>query len=914
MTLELLKTKIDLHDLAGRLGLKRPDSKGNYRSPHHADKTPSLSIYHRNNEQRWKDWSDGDKVGGTCIDLVMYILGLDVAAAIDWLRDQYNIARPVQSTPEKPKAKPSLAEFIADKCIRQAAQVKDYLQGRGISPAVIEQAIKCKSVGFNSYTSDKNNPGEVGHGGPAAAFIVRTMNPGHIVAVDLRFINPELNGGVKTQCQGEKLGHVWFMDLAELKAAETVYVVESPINVLSIASCGLYKTAAVAVRGVMIDDKDWSFLTGKRVIICMDADQPDEHGKRPGPEAAWRLYETLTDRRITAILLDQSDWIHHSWNDVNDILATKPEGNIEELKRRLRKLESWSIAGLSGSIETGRKRLWLPEHDFLTYWKYRVREDFTQVVSLSMEEDEESGERQKVERKEDLCGFRIAALTRVNVASAQSTMTGKADNNPEMLMALSVQTPRHGNQLLRKVVQDDKLHNADMWGRIGPIFKKPAFLRLINILERSAALGQRTASNFVGVCWRNGELVVNEGPDTFFTDPHKQCPYHNLLFPSGSVDQSATVIYAYQATFSRNAALIPLVWGLGAHLKTIIGFWPHMMMQANKGAGKSTLIKQMEQTIGFTMFSGQSLQTEFRLLTSVSHTSHPVGWEEISARRQDVIDKAVAMLQESYQYTVTRRGSDMTEFVLSAPVLLAGEDVPVRSLIGKIIRTDLTGKKGAMLPPGLPEFPVKQWLGYLVKKDRAAIHDSMNKARAYCFDNCRAPADDDGARRMVENYSAVLTAWKLLCDFSGIDPRQGGFVDDLLAEMNAHIAETDADREPWVWIIEMALSEIDAGRFNHPYKYEVMDTNGIGELCLLIRPGHIIDHIAHTPALRERWNALPIKSPQALAKQLNASGVIVKSGLERIISAKRMAHLDALSTNRLETFGLYASPNHFDND
>jgi hypothetical protein len=879
------------------------------------ERSTSLSIYSKGNEQRWRDWSNGgEQVGGSCIDLVMYVLGYEVAEAINWLHDQYSIAKPQRAAPDQPKAKPSLAEFIAEKCLKQSAQVVEYLRGRGISQDVVNQAIKCKSVGFNTYTADKHNPGEVGHGGQAAAFIVRSMNPGHIVAVDLRYLDPALNGGVKTQCQGEKLGHPWFMDLAELKKAETVYVVESPINVLSIASCQLVKTAAVAVRGIRVEAIDWSFLMGKRVIICMDADQPDEHGKRPGPEAAWRLYELLVDKRITAILLDQSDWINHSWNDVNDILATRPEGNVEELKRRLRKLESWSIAGLSGTQELGRKRMFLPDHDFVTYWKYRVREDFTQVVSLTMDEDEESGERKKVEKKEDLCGFRIAALTRVNVASALSTMTGKPDNNPEMLMALSVQTPRHGNQLLRKVVQDDRLHNADMWGRIGPIFKKPAFLRLINILERSAVLGQRTASNFVGLCWRQGEMVVNEGPDTFFTDPQKQCPYHNLLFPSGTPDQAATVIYAYQGTFSRNAALFPLVWGLGGHLKTLIGFWPHMMMQANKGAGKSTLIKQMEQTIGFTMFSGQSLQTEFRLLTSVSHTSHPVGWEEISARRQDVIDKAVAMLQESYQYTVTRRGSDMTEFVLSAPVLLAGEDVPVRSLIGKIIRTDLTGKKGAMLPPGLPEFPVKQWLIYLAKQNKAAIHDSLDKARSYCLDNCRAPAEDDGARRMVNNYSALLTAWKLMCDFAGVDPRQGGFVEDLIAEMNAHIAETDADREPWVWIIEMALSEIDAGRFNHPFKYEVMDTDGIGELCLLIRPGHIIDHIAHTPALRERWNALPIKSPQALNKQLHASNVIVKSGIERVISAKRMAHLDALSINRLETFGLYASPDAFKHD
>jgi DNA primase len=41
MTIELLKNRIDLHDLAGRLGLKRPGGKGNYKSPHHDDKTPS---------------------------------------------------------------------------------------------------------------------------------------------------------------------------------------------------------------------------------------------------------------------------------------------------------------------------------------------------------------------------------------------------------------------------------------------------------------------------------------------------------------------------------------------------------------------------------------------------------------------------------------------------------------------------------------------------------------------------------------------------------------------------------------------------------------------------------------------------------------------------------------------------------
>ena len=93
------------------------------------------------------------------------------------------------------------------------------------------------------------------------------------------------------------------------------------------------------------------------------------------------------------------------------------------------------------------------------------------------------------------------------------------------------------------------------------------------------------------------------------------------------------------------------------------------------------------------------------LRASISATTHPVGWEEISARKQQVIDAAVALLQESYQYTVTRRGSEMTEYMLCAPVLMAGEDVPVVSLTGKIVRASLR-VKGELIPDDLPRFPV----------------------------------------------------------------------------------------------------------------------------------------------------------------------------------------------------------------
>jgi hypothetical protein len=66
----------------------------------------------------------------------------------------------------------------------------------------------------------------------------------------------------------------------------------------------------------------------------------------------------------------------------------------------------------------------------------------------------------------------------------------------------------------------------------GPVTDEGIRRWMINILERGADLGARHASNFVGLAWRDGELVVNQGPDCYFTMPDKPCPYHNLTLPA----------------------------------------------------------------------------------------------------------------------------------------------------------------------------------------------------------------------------------------------------------------------------------------------------------------------------------------------------------------------------------------------
>jgi len=899
-SVEELKQRIDLHDLANRLGLSRPGDRGNYRSPHHDDKSPSLSIFEKGGVWRWKDHSQD--TGGSCIDLVCYVKEMEVAEAIVYLHDLYGLPLDRQNS-NQPREPKSLAEHIADKCFEKAEEAVRYLTGRGIGEDIVRAAIKRRAIGWNDWTSNKIEPGNFGHGGPACAFIVRTVNPGRVVAVDMRYEDKDLNGGTKTQCQGEKYGYVWYNDLQALKKAHTVYVVESPINALSIETAGLRGVAAVAVRGVNVAPIDWSFLSGKKVLLCFDNDEPNEKGLRPGASAAWKLHEILLGMNISSLLVDQLDWEH---NDVNDIL--QKEGP-EALISHLRKIEPWIIPGLPGKESVGKSRVYLPPHDFSQYWRYRAKDDFTTFVKEKKTEKQEDGSEVEREEFSDLSGFRVAGISRVTIASATATMTGEEDAQPNTVFSVSVQMPRHGNKLVRRVFEDEKLHNLDQWRKFGPVFNQSAFSRMVTLMERAADVGSRNAANFVGLCWRDGKLIVNEGPDCYFMDPEKQCPYHNLTFPSGSNMDGRQVLEAYQQTFASNAASMLLVWGLGGHLKTLLGFWPHMTLQADKGAGKSTLIKRLERSLGFTMFSGQSLQTEFRLLTSISHTSHLVGWEELSARRQDVIDKAVAMLQENYQYTVSRRGSDMTEYVLSAPVLLAGEDVPVRSLTGKIVRTDLTGKKGPMMPEDLPRFPVRQWLGFLSQKSRYEVTETYKKARQFCLDNCRATKDDNGALRMAGNYAAVMTAWSLLCEFVDIPVESGNFVRDCLAEMNSHISETSSDREPWVMILETILSEIDSGNYRHPFKFdEVRQVAGEdGQNCLIIRTSHIMDHISHTPALREKWNSLSVKSDRVFKRQCIQAGVIYKDDVEKVIGTKRVCHMVAFNIKELQKFGLYTS-------
>jgi len=914
-----LNKRVDCADLAERLGLPRDGKAGSFENPgkDFVGRPKTLRCYgDAGKGSKWKDFRTEDHGGP--IDLLMLVQGLDFIPAVKELARMYGVTIAPQGQPAAPQPK-STAEFIADNCLRdvkgpRGQDLVDYLVGRGIEPFAVDAAVKRGTLGLNLWTSNKVERGQVNWGGPAAAFVVRDRLTTGVVAVDMRYFVGEDNGGVKTQSQGEKARYPWCSDWRKLDAARTVYVVESSINVLSIESCGLPNTAAISLRGTgNVDTIDWTFLKGKRVIGCLDNDFPHEppHPKAgycAGLSAFWRLHELLTGLDISCLMVDQADWVDDDdkpVNDINDLLKLR---GIDDTAKALKRLQDWMIPGMPGDDKRlGKPRLFLPHHDYMTYWRYRVQEDFTKVIGKTTKDDDGNEKHEY----SDVCGFRVAAVSRVKIASDESTMTGNPDNAPTTMFALSVQTARHGPELQRVVVEDERLHNIEVWKKLGPVYAPTPFSRLVNVWERAASIGSRDAINFVGLAWRNGRLALNEGTDCFFTEPTEQCPYYNLTFPSGTARDGIEVVHQFQATFGDNEAAIALVWALGAHLKAFLGYWPHFVIQAEKGAGKSAQVKAIGTAIAMKQFSRQTLQSEYRIIGSVSYTSQPVAWGEFSTNKQELRTKAVGTLQESYQYESTSRGIGLKrKFLMSAPVLLSGEDVPVDGLEGKIARTTLTkSKRGPMVAADCPMFPMRQWISWLATQDKRRVMQMHETLVASLQQGSLAKADDAGAERMVNNYAAVAMSWHLLCEFLDLHIDTGNFLGDLTAQMNHHIADTKATRHPWVWIVEKLLSEIARGEFRFPFTFD-SDGHGTGWLC--IRTGHIMDHMSQSNGLRAFWDELPIKSDRALKKQLELAGVLMldvdgkPEVYERTVHGKRVGHMVGLGLKQLMQYGLHA--------
>ncbi|BAP56543.1 hypothetical protein THII_2246 [Thioploca ingrica] len=399
---------------------------------------------------------------------------------------------------------------------------------------------------------------------------LREVSYNHFVT-PLLYLDPNLNGGLKTQCHGEKKGYFWTADYYALKSAHTAVIVESSINALTVDTAELPGYVGISTLGIEnATEINWEFLRGKRVVICMDKDGPKGNGLLPGQEKLWELYNNLCDLGISTFLINQENWKKHvdcqtiiSFLDKNPDRETwllddgdnqsflHSNEKLEQLKSRLASydidlndLANQSVATLKKALQSldtclipgvlaksrwkSKTRVWLPEIDTEDYWRFIAQAEhtlFIKTVTKTVESMDGFKEKIDEEIPNHVAGFRIANLTKIIVAGYVATLKGVHDDSPTTFYAVQVQTRRNGNNLVKKVFSDG-LFNPKKWEDLfGPIYDQHNFKRALNIMENVANANHRHAVNFVGLAWFNGRLQVNPGDACYFPEPEQQCPY-----------------------------------------------------------------------------------------------------------------------------------------------------------------------------------------------------------------------------------------------------------------------------------------------------------------------------------------------------------------------------------------------------
>lgn len=131
-------------------------------------------------------------------------------------------------------------------------------------------------------------------------------------------------------------------------------------------------------------------------------------------------------------------------------------------------------------------------------------------------------------------------------------------------------------------------------------------------------------------------------------------------------------------------------------------------------------------------------------------------------------------------------------------------------------------------------------------------------------------------------------------------------VDEMFREIKRPIPQTfvnrlEAQRQPWVKVIEALLAEMSSGRYKHPYKFDTVS----GLEVLLVRPWHVMNHLHVMNLLDDFWENLPVRADTELRRQLWGANVLLTNNsgrvheVERTLNARRVPHLHCLALKTL---------------
>jgi len=276
-------------------------------------------------------------------------------------------------------------------------------------------------------------------------------------------------------------------------------------------------------------------------------------------------------------------------------------------------------------------------------------------------------------------------------------------------------------------------------------------------LERVFAVG-----TFVNA---EGDLVPSDG--VHFPQGREESVYHGHRFATSG---SKLIFDRFAALIRSQHLAMVLVWALGSLLKPKLGWaYPHLVVTADSGTGKSTWAGILEARFGWRSIAGPTeFQTSYRTKKSFANTNVPIQVEEIGRLSNQARQWLIQNANLAYNRELSTHGHLDKRFVLCAPMLAWGQDFGVRdvALATKVIRADLrTADKDrdalASLRATSDVWPMADWARFLCEwVNRRNLLALLAEKSSWL----REQVDSDqyieasNTDRVFWNYAAVLVS------------------------------------------------------------------------------------------------------------------------------------------------------------
>ncbi|MBF0627844.1 MAG: toprim domain-containing protein [Magnetococcales bacterium] len=849
-----LAQAIDLHTLASQLGLRRHGADGNYFVPWRGDQNPSLSIFKANDRQRWKDQGTDDH--GDAVDLVRKVKGMDIPEAMRFLHQNYGI--PFDSA--APVLSPSMpAKLLREQHLWQRAKTHpaiasaaDYLIQTRRLPEEAVRRWQGKTFGFSDYTPKDGDP--TAHG-PAIVFPVTDTN-GVVIALNLRYLADGHEPRMRTI--GEAAGGM-FLPRPEVRRAAVIWLVESPIDALTLDAAGC--PAAAFLSASWADHFSFSWLTDRQRLMVLG--DKDEAGKK----AAGILYHRALSAVKTAQIVD---W-QSPHKDPNDALQAGMR--LEEVRELAQQADtSLFPAGAP----------WMPETEYKRLSMFVCGLDCVDAVRAH------HGDGEQETTLEPVTGFRIFRIDPITVHAPETAFGGAAGNYAGHKRLVTYR--RADSPLLhRRVIDATDLGKPTVWMECGQLHNSRHLSRMLQTLSRDQRQQHETVGVY-GLVMVNGVIQLMDSSNGYLTE--KECIYHNYRFPSAPVETAKPILEKLNGLLKGGLGVIWFGWFVGSMLKVYLGFWPHLAVSGHAGSGKTLIAKRVLCALtGCLSQEPTTLQTPYRRVKVVSNHLLPVVFDEISRASQSNLNDFVDLLNSCYRHDFRPHGQE-GGFRVAAPVCLVGQDNPIEdaAINSKLIQFDIDGEKidgGLFTPEG--QFPMQEWAAWLQRWDRPKAELRLRQIRDSLSIHLQSAPNDSNTGRFLENYAALQFALEELCAFSGYDDDK--IFQTLPKLMNLHSRESEVIRKESVGILDRLARDVTLARKDDrpPFKVE----NG----QLIISPKVMLDFLSKNNRI------FPVKSSRRLVTHLKHDGFLMESNSSRRIDGQKTKAV-VLDLKRMEEAGI----------